>query len=102
SIGLSLWAITTVDIWCVRERALAVRWGTYGVTRVERRRVEFSSPTNQNNFEDDDAADADLLFPWWKREMRMAISVPVISLFGVLLGGLLTAIFLFEAFVAQL
>ncbi|KAG9119400.1 hypothetical protein FRC07_005588, partial [Ceratobasidium sp. 392] len=80
SIGLSLWAIATIDTWRVRERALAVRWGTYGVARVERRRVEFESPTNQNNFEDDDAADADLLFPWWKRETRMALSVPVIGL----------------------
>ncbi|QRV88634.1 hypothetical protein RhiJN_16652 [Ceratobasidium sp. AG-Ba] len=102
SIGLSLWAISTVDIWRVRERALAVRWGTYGVARVERRRVEFSSPTNQNNFEDDSPADDDILFPWWKRESRMAVSVPVIGLFGMMLGGLLTAIFLFEAFVTQL
>ncbi|KAG8790483.1 hypothetical protein FRC12_011757 [Ceratobasidium sp. 428] len=100
SIGLSLWAITTVDTWRIRERALAVRWGTYGVARVERRRVEFDG--HQNNFEDDDAADTDLIFPWWKREARMAISVPVIGLFGAMLGGLLTAIFLFEAFVTQL
>ncbi|KAG8703718.1 hypothetical protein FRC08_002668 [Ceratobasidium sp. 394] len=102
SIGLSLWAIATVDIWRVRERALAVRWGTHGVARVERRRIEFQSPTNQNDFDEDEAVDAELLFPWWKREIRMAVSAPVIGLFGVMLGGLLTAIFLFEAFVTQL
>ncbi|CAE6500154.1 unnamed protein product, partial [Rhizoctonia solani] len=102
SISLSLWAITTVDIWQVRERALSVRWGTYGVARVERRRVEFIATSNQDQSEDNIAADADVLFPWWKREFRMALSVPVIGLFGALLGGLLTAIFLFEAFVTQL
>jgi anoctamin-10 len=102
SIGLSLWAITAVDVWRVRERALAVRWGTHGVVGVERRRVEFTSPTNQNNYDDDSAADEDVLFPWWKRELRMALSVPVIGLFGALLGALLTGIFLFEAFVTQL
>jgi anoctamin-10 len=102
SLGLSLWAITTVSLWRVRERALAVRWGTHGIARVERRRVEFVSPTNQNDFETDEAADADILYPWWKRELRMGISVPVIGLFGALLGALLTAIFLFEAFVTQL
>ena len=102
SLGLSVWAIATVNIWRVRERALAVRWGSFGVNKVERRRVEFSSPTNFTNFNDDDLADADSLFPWWKRELRMAISVPVIGIFGALLGALLTAIFLFEAFVTQL
>ncbi|KAF8705280.1 hypothetical protein RHS03_05625, partial [Rhizoctonia solani] len=102
SLALSLWAITTVDIWQVRERALSVRWGTHGVARVERRRVEFITTSSQEQSEDNIAADSDTLFPWWKREFRMALSVPVISLFGVLLGGLLTAIFLFEAFVTQL
>ncbi|KAB5593947.1 hypothetical protein CTheo_2673 [Ceratobasidium theobromae] len=102
SLALSVWAVATVEIWRVRERALSVRWGTHGVARVELRRVEFSSPTNQNDFHTDEAADADILFPWWKRELRMAISVPVIGLFGALLGALLSAIFLFEAFVTQL
>ncbi|KAH7335582.1 calcium-activated chloride channel-domain-containing protein [Rhizoctonia solani] len=102
SIALSLWAITTVDVWRVCERALSVRWGTHGVARVERRRVEFIATSRQDPSEDNVAADADVLFPWWKREFRMALSVPVISLFGVLLGGLLTTIFLFEAFVTQL
>ncbi|CAE6440816.1 unnamed protein product [Rhizoctonia solani] len=102
SLSLTLWAIATVDIWRVCERALSVRWGTYGVARVERRRVEFIATSNQDQSEDNVAADADVLFPWWKREFRMALSVPVISLFGILLGGLLTTIFLFEAFVTQL
>ncbi|KAG8732544.1 hypothetical protein FRC11_012745 [Ceratobasidium sp. 423] len=102
SLSLSLWAITTVDIWRVRERALSVRWGTHGITRVERRRVEFIATSTQDQSDDNIAADADVLFPWWKREFRMALSVPVIGLFGVLLGALLTAIFLFEAFVTQL
>ncbi|KEP50066.1 response to osmotic stress-like protein [Rhizoctonia solani 123E] len=102
SLSLSLWAIATVDIWRVCERALSVRWGTHGVARVERRRVEFIAASNQDPSEENIAADADALFPWWKREFRMALSVPVISLFGILLGGLLTAIFLFEAFVTQL
>ncbi|CAE7231774.1 unnamed protein product [Rhizoctonia solani] len=102
SLSLSLWAITTVDVWRVCERALSVRWGTHGVARVERRRVEFAAISNQDQSEDNIAAEADVLFPWWKREFRMALSVPVIGLFGALLGGLLTAIFLFEAFVTQL
>lgn len=40
--------------------------------------------------------------PWWKKDVRVLASVPVILLFAALLATLLTGIFVFEAFVTQL
>lgn len=82
---LLLWSITFVEWWTIRERILSVRWGTRGSFKVEKRRADYVPG-----------------FPWWKRELRMVASVPVIVLFAAILGGLLTSIFVFEAFVTQL
>ncbi len=40
--------------------------------------------------------------PWWKRELKVLVSVPVIALFASVLAVLLSAIFVFEAFVTTL
>ena len=39
---------------------------------------------------------------WWAGELHVLASVPVIILFTGLLSAILTAIFVFEAFVTQL
>jgi anoctamin-10 len=82
---LLLWSITFVEWWTVQERILSVRWGTHGSARVEKKRASYVPG-----------------FPWWKRELRMVASIPVIIFFGIVLAGLLTSIFVFEAFVTQL
>ncbi|TDL23837.1 DUF590-domain-containing protein [Rickenella mellea] len=88
---LMIWSITFVEFWRLREKKLAVRWGTRGATRVERRR-----------YAEDGEDMGGTKFPWWKRDMRVAASVPLITLFGLLLAALLTGIFIIEAFVTQL
>lgn len=82
---LLLWSITFVEWWTIRERILSVRWGTRGSAKVEKMRASYQPG-----------------FPWWKRELRMVASIPVIFFFGVVLAALLTSIFVFEAFVTQL
>lgn len=85
SLLLVLWAIGFVEWWRVRERLISLRFGTRGAERVERRRANY-----------------DPKFPWWKRELRILASVPVILAFAGLLAVLMTAIFVFEAFVTHL
>jgi hypothetical protein len=82
---LNLWAITFVEYWRIRERIFSVRWGTQGIFRVEKRRASYMEGTT-----------------WWHRELRTLASVPVILFFAALLFGLLTVIFVFEAFVTTL
>ncbi|KAL4252126.1 DUF590-domain-containing protein [Abortiporus biennis] len=81
---LVLWSITFVEWWRIKQRLLSVKWGTKGSFRVEKRRAHYQS------------------ISWWKRDLRMVTSVPVIMLFAAVLASLLTGIFVFEAFVTQL
>lgn len=96
SVLLCLWSIIFVEWWRIRERAIAVRWGSYGSTRVELRRSQFRGANDANDEHDDTS------FPWWKREARIAASLPVIGFFAAALVALLTTIFVVEAFVTQL
>lgn len=82
---LLLWSTAFTEYWRVKERIYSLRFGSRGSFRVEKRRAQY----NPN-------------FSWWKRELRTVASVPVILVFAGLLTCLLTAMFLFEAFVTQL
>ncbi|KAG7448058.1 DUF590-domain-containing protein [Guyanagaster necrorhizus] len=82
---LLLWSVTFVEWWRVQERIVSLRFGTRGSFRVEKRRAQYNSN-----------------FSWWKRELRILASLPVVLLFAGVLVALLTAIFVFEAFVTQL
>jgi len=84
SCTLLLWSITFVESWRIRQRVLSVRWGTRGSFRVEKRRAQY------------------VPIAWWKKDLRMIASLPVILLFATVLAALLTSMFVFEAFVTEL
>lgn len=90
-----------VEWWRIRERKLAVRWGSRGAFRVEKRRVEFDDVVRERGSTSDDDDD-DIVFPWWKREIRILTSLPVIIVAALALTALLTGLFIIEAFVTQL
>ncbi|KAK7031753.1 calcium-activated chloride channel-domain-containing protein [Favolaschia claudopus] len=80
-----LWSIVFVEWWRVRERKISLQFGSRGSFRVEKRRAQYVEG-----------------FPWWKHELRMIASLPIIALFAAVLVGILTAIFVVEAFVTTL
>lgn len=82
---LFLWSLVFVEYWRVRERIYSAAWGCLGSVRVEHHRPRYAEG-----------------HPWWKRELKVLVSVPVIALFASVLAVLLTAIFVFEAFVTTL
>jgi anoctamin-10 len=96
-----LWSIGMVEWWRIRERKLAVRWCSRGAFRVEKRRVEFDAVIGKRSSAPDNSDDNDA-FPWWKREIRILTSLPVILLAALALTGLLTGLFIIEAFVTHL
>ncbi|KAI0630727.1 DUF590-domain-containing protein [Trametes polyzona] len=81
---LLLWSVTFVEWWRIKQRILSVRWGTKGSFRVEKRRAQY------------------VPLSWWRKDLRMLASLPVILLFASVLAVILTGIFIFEAFVTQL
>jgi len=97
SFLISLWSLSWVEWWRIRERALSVHWGTLGSFRAEKRRAQFRGEQGKSN----EGAE-EQVFPWYKREMRILASIPIILAFSIILGALMTAIFVFEAFVTQL
>jgi anoctamin-10 len=82
---LFLWSLIFVEYWRVRERIYSATWGCLGSVRVEHHRPRYVEG-----------------HPWWKRELKVLVSVPVIALFASVLAVLLTAIFVLEAFVTTL
>lgn len=84
SVFLVLWSITFVEWWRIKQRVLSVRWGTRGSFRVEKRRANYKA------------------IAWWRRDLRIMTSIPVILFFAAILAVLLTGIFVFEAFITQL
>jgi hypothetical protein len=82
---LFLWSVIFVEYWRIRERLYSVAWGSLGSVRVENHRPSYIEGHR-----------------WWKRELKILVSVPVIILFAIILTVLLTSIFIFEAFVTTL
>lgn len=83
----------------MKERKLAVRWGTVGVSHVDARRKEFKPRIVRK---DAATGEDEEVFEWWRREMRIALSIPVIVFFVMLLGAVLTTMFVVEVFASQL
>lgn len=83
----------------MKERKLAVRWGTVGVSQVDARRKEFSPVSIRK---DPATGEDEEVFEWWRREFRIACSIPVMIFFAGLLGAVLTTMFVIEVFATQL
>ncbi|WWD22681.1 hypothetical protein CI109_107174 [Kwoniella shandongensis] len=101
---LSIYATTFVAIWRIKERKLAVRWGTRGCESVAVGRLRPEYVANMGwdkEGNDTSAVDAVQAGNDLKRDAKVAISVPIIAACGVGLGVVLMGIFVLEAFVGQ-
>lgn len=99
---LSLYSTIFVAYWRVRERKLAVRWGTRGCESVAVGRLRPEYVANLSLAKrGTDQVNAFHAGDETKRDVKMAASIPVIAICGIGLGVVLMGIFLLEAFVAQ-
>lgn len=83
----------------MKERKLAVRWGTVGLAHVDERRNEFTPRLVRK---DAATGESEEVFEWWRRELRVLISLPVMFIFAALLGATMTTMFATEVFVTKL
>lgn len=98
--------------WRIKERQLSVQFGTFRVTKVNRLRGEYlrslpgtyggaaPSITAIDALNASHSVTGDPTFVG--REIKIFSSVPIIAGLGFVLGALLTAIFIFEAFLSKL
>lgn len=102
---LSLYSTIFVAFWRIKERKLAVRWGTRGSesVAVSRLRSEYvaSVGLDKPSARGVDLVDTIQAGNDLKRDLKVALSVPVIIACGIGLGCVLMGIFVLEAFVAE-
>ncbi|CEH13517.1 Protein required for meiotic chromosome segregation [Ceraceosorus bombacis] len=99
SVLLVLWVLGFTESWRMREKKLSVRWGTYGTDVIAQRRKDFKPETTRV---DKATGEKEEVFEWWRRESRMAVSIPVMLFFAALLGAVLTTMFAVEVFATKL
>lgn len=103
---LCLYSTLFVAIWRVKERKLAVRWGTRGCESVAvgRLRPEYIANLgiqDRSAGRGEKTVDAIRAGDDFMRDVKVAVSIPVIVASGMGLGLVLSGIFILEAFVAQ-
>jgi hypothetical protein len=109
---VGIWGIAVTEGWRIKERKLSVQFGTFRVTKVDRLRAQYlrslpgtyggaaPSITAIDALNASHSVSGDPTFI--AREAKILASVPVIVGLGLILGALLTAIFIFEAFLSKL
>lgn len=98
SILLVIWATIFLEMWKIRERALAVRWGMTGVSRHATRNASFQPSAV---VDDKITGERTEVFEEWRRELRIIASLPVVFLYILLLLSILTLNFLAEVITAE-
>lgn len=90
---LVLWSIIFIEAWTVREKRLAVRWGTYRCSDAGSPRTDFKP--------DQKDEDGSPEYTWWKREGRILAAVPALLGFAAGLACLITAIYTTEVMINE-
>ncbi|WWD06320.1 hypothetical protein V865_004410 [Kwoniella europaea PYCC6329] len=101
---LSIYSTAFVAIWRIKERKLAIKWGTRGCESVAvgRLRPEYVANLGLDKKENKgDAVDLVQAGNDIKRDIKVTASIPIIIACGVGLGVVLLGIFMLEAFVGQ-
>ena len=88
ALAASFWSIVVVEAWRVKERTLAIRWGMVGVESREKFRAQSTAASKSR--------------VWWQSDIRVLAGIPILLLCAAGLVGVLTGLFVFEAFVTAL
>lgn len=94
SVLLVLWSLIFVEGWKLRERQLSVRWGNYQVASTHGKvRIGFKAEAKITSPVTGEEVPYS---PWWRRELRVAASIPALLGFAALLAGIISVIFCVE------
>jgi anoctamin-10 len=98
SVFIVLWSLGFVEWWRTRERILSVQWGSHGSSRVGKCRTQFRPERLE---QDPVTGEEARVFPWWKREIRIATSLPALVGFSAGLSLLISAIYFAEVLINE-
>ncbi|KAI9619714.1 hypothetical protein H4Q26_014096 [Puccinia striiformis f. sp. tritici PST-130] len=98
SIIIAIWSIVFLEMWIVKEKLLAIKWNSFNCHKVEKKRVEFKP---EGIIRHPVTHEPVGYFPWWKRESRRLVTIPVLILFGLGISTIITMITGIELVIAE-
>lgn len=97
-VAICAWSTIFVERWRLKERELAVEWGTYGVHKVEVQRAEFKG--DRTVVDRVTGVEQDV-FPWYRTLGRQLATIPVLLVFATVLAALISVIYAIETIVGE-
>lgn len=85
------WSIVYVESWKLKEKSLAIRWGTYGIKQVPEIRQGYQAAEGGKGEE-----------VWWKTFGRSLATVPIVCAFALGLGALISCIYVIETLIGEI
>ncbi|KAM0748366.1 DUF590-domain-containing protein [Meredithblackwellia eburnea MCA 4105] len=98
ALGTVLWSTTFVESWRLKERELAVDWGTHGVHNVEVQRPTFVGDCQKV---DPVTGVQKACFPWYQTLARELASIPILLVFATVLAAMISTIYAIETIVGE-
>lgn len=97
SIAIVLWSILFVEWWKIKERKLAVRWGTYKAS-LATPRAQFKGVETKLDPVSGEKINHQ---PWHITELRVLSSVPVVLAFAAILVAVICGVFTTEVLLTE-
>ncbi|KAF7856292.1 hypothetical protein EAF04_009820 [Stromatinia cepivora] len=93
-----IWCIVYTEYWKKQETDLAVQWGVRGVSKIQRKRVDFK---HDSEIKDPVTGEQIKFYSPVKRLSRQLLQIPFALCATVLLGGLIASCFAIEIFISE-
>ncbi|CAO2647320.1 Nn.00g082420.m01.CDS01 [Neocucurbitaria sp. VM-36] len=97
AVVIGIWCTVFLEYWKIKEIDLALRWNVQGVGALKVNRPQFRYEKEII----DSAGRARHHFPRWKRIVRQSMVIPFILAGTLLLGILITIVFIIETFISE-
>ncbi|KAI5477477.1 Calcium-activated chloride channel family protein [Pseudohyphozyma bogoriensis] len=98
AVGVVAWSVIFVESWRIKEKEIAVEWGTYRIDQVESERTEF---VGSHHITDPVTGEEKDVFAWWRITLRQLAALPVLLVFAAFLAGLISVIYAIETIVGE-
>ena len=97
ALVIGVWCTVFLEYWKIKQTDLAIRWNVRGVGDLKVNRPQFHFETKTI----DAAGRVRHYFPRWKRVLRQLVVVPFVLVSTLLLGALISLVFVIETFISE-
>jgi anoctamin-10 len=94
---IGVWSTVFLEYWKIKQTDLAIRWNVRGIHSLKINRSQFRFETQTI----DEAGRIRHHFPTWKRILRQSVAIPSVLVSTLLLGALISTLFVIETFISE-